>query len=130
MSDQAEIPEEVKIFLVESYENLERMEQDLIALERAPNDKETLNRVFRVVHTVKGNSGFLGFKQLETVCHRGEAVLDALRAGRIALTPDLTSTLLELIDHLRQSFGEIEQLGTEGATNAKVIIEKFAQVKL
>ncbi|MCB0333119.1 MAG: Hpt domain-containing protein, partial [Bdellovibrionales bacterium] len=60
-----EIPEEVKIFLVEAYENLDQVEQDLVDLEKAPTDGELINSVFRAIHTIKGNSGFLAFNKLE-----------------------------------------------------------------
>jgi len=58
MSEDAEI---VKEFLVESYENLDRLDQDLIALEKDPADRERLASIFRTIHTIKGTSGFLAF---------------------------------------------------------------------
>jgi len=54
----------VKEFLVESYENIDRLDRDLIALEKDGNSKETLGSIFRTIHTLKGTSGFLGFGEL------------------------------------------------------------------
>lgn len=57
----AQDPALVKEFLVESEELLQRMEQDMVALESTPSDADLLNRIFRALHTIKGTSGFLGF---------------------------------------------------------------------
>jgi two-component system chemotaxis sensor kinase CheA len=59
-------------FLVESYENLDRLERDLVALESDPSNVATLSSIFRNVHTIKGTCGFLGFNNLEKVAHVGE----------------------------------------------------------
>lgn len=84
MSD-AEI---IKEFLVESYENLDRLDQDLIALEKDPTNRETLASIFRTIHTIKGTSGFLAFNQLEALTHHGESLLAGLRDGQLVLTPE------------------------------------------
>jgi two-component system chemotaxis sensor kinase CheA len=62
MNDSDDI---VKEFLVESYENLDRLDRDLITLEKNPNDREVLGSTFRTIHTIKGTSGFLAFDQLD-----------------------------------------------------------------
>ena len=71
MSD-AEI---VKDFLVESYENLDRLDRDLVELEKNPQDRDALAGVFRTIHTIKGTCGFLGYGKLEKVAHVGENLL-------------------------------------------------------
>lgn len=82
MSDLDDI---VKEFLVESYENLDRLDRDLVALEKNPDDGEILKSIFRTIHTIKGTSGFLAFNQLGAVAHAGENLLvvagRATRAG-------------------------------------------------
>jgi two-component system, chemotaxis family, sensor kinase CheA len=69
----------VKDFLVESYENLDRLDRELVGLEKNPKDKEALAGVFRTIHTIKGTCGFLGFNKLEKVAHVGENLLTRLR---------------------------------------------------
>src|SRR5436190_18734031 len=87
---QSEFPmnEIVREFLLETHENLAQLDVDLVTLERDPAERETLARVFRTVHTVKGSAGFLGFARLEAVTHAGESLLSRLRAGRLACTPE------------------------------------------
>ena len=73
----------VQEFLVESHENLDQLDQDLLALERDPNSRELLSSIFRTLHTIKGTSGFLALHTLERVAHAGESLLSKLRDGEI-----------------------------------------------
>src|SRR3954469_7332103 len=116
MSDDETI---IKEFLIESYENLDRLDQDLIALEKDPKDRETLASVFRTIHTIKGTSGFLAFNQLEAVTHVGENLLSRLRDGLLTLRPDITTALLSMVDAVRQMLGSIEASGGEGERDDK-----------
>src|SRR5215469_5407024 len=98
MSDDDAI---IKEFLIESYENLDRLDQDLVVLEKAPGYRETLASIFRTIHTIKGTSGFLAFNRLEALTHVGESLLSRLRDGMLALTPEITSALLAMVDAVR-----------------------------
>ncbi|HEX5483261.1 MAG TPA: Hpt domain-containing protein, partial [Terriglobia bacterium] len=111
MSDQDEI---VKEFLVESTENLDRLDQDLVELEKDPASQEILSSIFRAVHTIKGTTGFLGFPKLESVAHAGENLLSRLRDRKLLLTPEITSGLLAMVDALREMLASIEASGSDG----------------
>jgi two-component system chemotaxis sensor kinase CheA len=104
----------IREFLVESYENLDRLDQDLIVLEADPASRQTLASVFRTIHTIKGTCGFLGFSRLEAVTHSGENLLSRLRDGRLALTPEIISALLALVDAVREILSHIESTNLEG----------------
>src|SRR5690242_4727962 len=65
----------IQEFLVESHENLDQLDRDLVALEEQPQSRELVSRIFRTIHTIKGTSGFLAFANLETVTHAGESLL-------------------------------------------------------
>ncbi len=103
-----------KEFLAEGMDGLDRMERCLTELEQQPGDREMLDDIFRAVHTIKGSTGFLGFKRLELLAHAGESLLDSLREGRIKATPEVISGLLQLLDVLRQILKLIELTGGEG----------------
>lgn len=111
MSEQDEIVNE---FLIESLENLDRLDQELVSLENDPENKNILNSIFRTAHTIKGTCGFLEFHKLETLAHKGENLLDSLRSGRLQLTQEITSALLALFDAVRRMLQCIEQTRTEG----------------
>ena len=100
MSDDG-MDEIVEEFLVESHENLDQLDRDLVALERSPASRELLGSIFRTIHTIKGTSGFLGFGRLEKLTHVGENLLSKLRDGACNSTPERTSALLEMVDAVR-----------------------------
>ena len=104
----------VEEFLVESHENLDQLDSDLVALEQDPNSRERLSSIFRTIHTIKGTSGFLAFNRLEEVTHVGENMLSRLRDGELELTPTRTSVLLQMVDTVRALLTSIEASGGEG----------------
>ena len=104
----------VQDFLVESYENLDRLDRDLVGLEKNPHDREALAGVFRTIHTIKGTCGFLGFNKLEKVAHVGENLLTRLRDGQLTLNPERTTALLGMVDAVRQMLKEIQSSGQDG----------------
>lgn len=98
-------------FLVESNELLEGIDQDIIALESAPQNDELLNRIFRALHTIKGTSGFLGFEPIVRLAHRAEDVLNLLRHGEIILSRPVIDVLLASRDHLGRMLADVKDGG-------------------
>ena len=119
----------VQEFLVESHENLDQLDRDLVALEQEPDSRPLLASVFRTIHTIKGTSGFLAFNQLEKVTHAGEGLLSILRDGKLKLDPDITSTLLRMVDAVRGLLREIEATGVEGNADHTELIAELMAVK-
>jgi two-component system, chemotaxis family, sensor kinase CheA len=106
--------ETIREFLVESHENLSRLDQDLVALEKHPDDRDLLGSIFRTIHTIKGACGFLAFSALEAITHQAETLLSQLRDGKRDLTPALVSLILETVDATRKVLAAIEISGKEG----------------
>ena len=125
MSDHADL---VKEFLVESYENLDRLDRDLVELERDPSNVERLGSIFRTIHTLKGTVGFLGFGRLEAVSHVGENLLSRMRDQELILDVDITSGLLRMLDTLRQILRSIEDTGQEGEGDDSAVIAELARL--
>ena len=119
----------VKDFLVESYENLDRLDRDLVGLEKNPHDRDALAGVFRTIHTIKGTCGFLGFPQLEKVAHVGENLLTRLRDGQLTLNPELTTALLGMVDAVRQMLGSIDASGGEGERDDTKLIATLTRLQ-
>lgn len=113
MEDQ----EVIKEFLIESSENLSRLDRELVELERNTGEPELLAGVFRTFHTIKGTCGFLGFTRLERVAHQAENVLCRLRSLELELTPQLISLILRAVDAMRVHLASIEAGGKEAETN-------------
>ncbi len=109
-----DVDEIVREFLVESYENLDQLDRDLVALESSPGERGLLSSVFRTIHTIKGTSGFLAFERLERLAHAGENLLAELRDGRREMDGPTTDVLLAVVDRVRDILRAIEATGGEG----------------
>jgi two-component system chemotaxis sensor kinase CheA len=116
-------------FLIESQEGLDRMEQCLTDLETRPQDAALLGEIFRSVHTIKGTTGFLGFKRLETLAHAGENLLGLLRDGKLAANRPLITGLLHLLDGLRAILKSIETMASEGEGEDSALIEQLVALQ-
>ena len=104
----------IKEFLVESTENLDHVDRDLLTLEKDPRNADALGSVFRTIHTIKGTCGFLGFRTLESVAHVGESLLSRVRDGGLSFTPEIATGLLAMVDAVRQILATIERTGGDG----------------
>ena len=89
------------IFLEELAELIQEIESDLLHLETTPEDRTLVDRLFRNLHTIKGGAGVAGMEPLARYTHAVENMLDMLRTGRLALSQDLASLLLETVDCLK-----------------------------
>jgi two-component system chemotaxis sensor kinase CheA len=102
------VNEIVREFLLETNENLAQLDLDLVTLEKEPGERETLARVFRTLHTVKGTAGFLGLAKLQAVAHSGENLLGRLRAGELTFGPGIATALLGVVDAVRRVLTALE----------------------
>ncbi|MXG92179.1 chemotaxis protein CheW [Nocardioides flavescens] len=123
-----EMDEIVQEFLVESHENLDQLDRDLVALEQQPDSRDLLASIFRTIHTIKGTSGFLAFGQLESVTHVGENLLARLRDGKMRMTPETTDVLLAMVDTVRELLAAIEADGTEGDVDVTAVVARVTAV--
>ncbi|MGC2401173.1 MAG: chemotaxis protein CheW [Acidobacteriaceae bacterium] len=117
--------ETIHEFLVESHENLSRLDQDLVELEKHPQDRDLLSSIFRTIHTIKGACGFLAFSVLEAITHQAETLLSQLRNGERDLTPALVSLILETVDATRKVLAAIETSGKEGDERFEDLTERL-----
>lgn len=123
----SEMDELVSEFLVESYENLDRLDQDLLVLEQDA-DEATLASIFRTVHTIKGTCGFLGFGRLEALAHVAENLLGKLRDGELELTAPMSTALLATGDALREALDVIQTTGEEGTDDHTDLVETLTDM--
>ena len=117
--------EVIREFLVESHENLSRLDQELVELEKHPKDAELLASIFRTFHTIKGTCGFLAFSILEKITHQAESLLSQLRDGQRELEPSLVSLILETVDATRRVLSSIETDGNEGQNQFEELTERL-----
>ncbi|MGQ3058522.1 MAG: Hpt domain-containing protein, partial [Nevskia sp.] len=94
-------------FLTEAGELLDRLGEQLVELERNPQDRELLNAVFRAFHTVKGGAGFLALTHMVELCHIAEEVFGVVRAGGRPMTPELMDATMQSLDQLVSMMAEV-----------------------
>lgn len=116
-------------FLIESQEGLDRMESCLTKLEARPHDATLISDIFRSVHTIKGTTGFLGFRRLEKLAHAGENLLCVLRDGKLTADPPLITGLLHLLDGLRAILKSIEDDASEGNDEDADLIAELGRLQ-
>lgn len=119
----------LKEFLIESYENLDRLDRDLVVLEKDPRAKDTLDSIFRTIHTLKGSAGFLGFGKLEAVSHMAENLLSKMRDGVFIINPEIAGALLSTVDVVRQMLAEIEATGSPEDRDHSQLIALLEKLK-
>lgn len=95
-------------FLVEAGEIIEQLDEQLVQIEKAPDDKDLLNSIFRGFHTVKGGAGFLGLNELVDICHAAENVFDMLRNGKITLNAASMDAVLQAYDEITRLFTAVQ----------------------
>tara|TARA_R110000868_G_scaffold262401_1_gene520914 strand:- start:75386 stop:77509 length:2124 start_codon:yes stop_codon:yes gene_type:complete len=125
MDDMQEIMDD---FFAEADESLDELEQDLIKLETACDvgdfDSDLVDRIFRVLHTLKGGAGFLGLEYMAKLSHAGENLLDEVRGGKVEVSTRVMDALLKTNDLLKELL-DLEKSGGDASTvfTADVIIE-------
>jgi len=118
----------IQEFLIEGGELLDQLDRDFVELEKTPDSKELLARIFRAIHTLKGTGGALGLKTVESVNHHGENILARLREGKLGLSAEITSALLAMIDVTRQLFASLERTGEEGELECTTVVRSLVAI--
>jgi len=112
-----EMDDILKAFIAESTENLEKLDNDLVALEKEP-DESTLHihlaKIFRAVHTIKGSCGWLRLNTLEAIAHEGEELLVSLREEQVKISTEIVNSLLKMFDAIRTILHNLATTGEEG----------------
>jgi two-component system chemotaxis sensor kinase CheA len=125
-----EFAEEIRDFLIESNENLANLDQEIVELEKNPKDEKLIASVFRTIHTIKGTSGFFGFKILGSITHVAENILGQVREKQRDLTPELVSLVLATVDAVRAVLVHVESRGDEGIDIYEGLRQRLEQAYL
>jgi two-component system chemotaxis sensor kinase CheA len=94
-------------FLTESQELIERVSEQMLSLERHPEDRDLLNAIFRGFHTIKGSAGFFDLQPVVALAHAAEDIFGLLREGKRSLTPEMLDAVLETLDTLRSMLDQV-----------------------
>ncbi len=115
----------IQDFVAETREGIEALDCKLVTFEQYPDDPALLGDIFRLIHTIKGTSGFLGLGRLQTVAHAAENVLGAFRDGTLSVSGDAVSAILQAVDVVRLVIDGIASNGAEPAGDDSVLIGRL-----
>jgi len=123
-----EFQEILQDFLVEAFELVEKLDEDLVELESNPDDLELLNGIFRVAHTVKGASSFLNFDVLTHLTHHMEDVLNRARHGELSITPDIMDVILESVDLMKALLEKIRDTSSDDGIDVSACVSRLDKI--
>ncbi len=118
------------VFVDETREAIQQMNDILLKIEQDMEDMESINELFRILHTLKGMSGTMEFNSMMTLCHRMENVLDMVRNGEIKLNEDIVDRLFKGADIIEQMLNKIIDEGTDELEDVDVegLISEFEEI--
>ncbi|HKP98363.1 MAG TPA: chemotaxis protein CheW [Fibrobacteria bacterium] len=118
-----------KEFIAEAKEGMDMLDQDLLVLEKETANPEIISGIFRVVHSIKGGCGFMGFEKLESLAHAGENLLSHMRDGTLLPAKEVISCLFKLSDAIRAIILSIESGHSEGDADLEPLIRELSSFK-
>ena len=117
----------MNMFLEESMDNLQILNESLLELEKNPNDVDKVNEIFRVAHTIKGMAATMGFTDIAELTHKMEDVLSKFRDGQLNVTQEVVTVLFDCLDTLERMVSNIEE-GTDSSVDIEPIIKSLHNI--
>jgi len=118
----------LEIFIDESKEHLQEMNQILLELENQPDNLELLDAIFRIAHTIKGMAGTMGYTRITNLTHKMESVMHEIRSGDVDVKEEIVDILFECFDALEEYVENLIRTGEEGSLDTDNLIKKLASV--
>lgn len=117
----------MNMFLEESMDNLQTLNESLLELEKNPNDVDKINEIFRVAHTIKGMAATMGVNDIAELTHKMEDVLSKFRDGQLNVTQEVVTVLFDCLDTLERMVSNIED-GTDSNIDIDAIIKSLHNI--
>ena len=120
-----DVSQYLEIFIDESEEHLQTLSDCIMVLEKEPDNKDTINEVFRAAHSLKGMAGTMGFKRMQHLTHDMENVFQEVRSDRVKVTSGMIDLLFKCLDALEGYLDNIKSTSDEGDEDNEVIIKEL-----
>ena len=118
-----DVSQYLEIFIDESNEHLQSLSDQLMILEKEPENSDTINEIFRAAHSLKGMAGTMGYKRMQNLTHDMENVFSEVRNGNIKVTSDMCDVLFQCLDALENYVSNIQNTQDEGTDDNEPIIK-------
>ena len=122
-----DVSQYLEIFVEETKEHLQSLNDNILVLENEPENKDTINEIFRSAHSLKGMAGTMGYKRMQTLTHDMENVFSEIRNDKLKVTSDLVDILFQCLDALEAYLDNIINTQDEGTDDNEPIIKAAPQ---
>ncbi len=123
-----DVSQYLEIFIDETKEHLQSLNEQLLILETEPDNAETINEIFRAAHSLKGMAGTMGYKRMQRLTHDMENVFSEIRNGKMKVTADLVDVLFKGLDALEAYLSNIQESADEGSEDYENIINQLNNI--
>jgi len=120
-----DVSQYLEIFIDETKEHLQSLNEQLLILEKEPENEGTINEIFRAAHTLKGMSGTMGYKRMQNLTHNMENIFSEIRNGKMSVTATIVDLLFKGLDALENYLSNISTTGDEGTEEYTEIISQL-----
>lgn len=123
-----DVSQYLEIFIDETKEHLQSLNEQLLILEKEPDNNETINEIFRAAHSLKGMAGTMGYKKMQRLTHDMENVFSEIRAGKMTVKAELVDVLFRGLDALESYLDNIINTADEGSEEYEEIINSLNRI--
>ena len=120
-----DVSQYLEIFIDETNEHLQSLNEQLLIIEKEPENTDTINEIFRAAHSLKGMAGTMGYKRMQKLTHQMENVFSEIRNGKMKVTPNLVDVLFQCLDALESYLEIIQETGDEGDNDNEAILNQL-----
>lgn len=120
-----DVSQYLEIFIDETKEHLQNLSEQLLVIEKEPENTDTINEIFRAAHSLKGMAGTMGYKRMQKLTHQMENVFSEIRNGKMTVKPNLVDVLFQCLDALESYLDIITESGDEGDNDNEPILNQL-----
>lgn len=123
-----DVSQYLEIFIDETKEHLQSLNEQLLIIEKEPENTDTINEIFRAAHSLKGMAGTMGYKRMQKLTHQMENVFSEIRNGKMKVNANLVDVLFQCLDALEEYLDNIQEAADEGTNDNEPILKELEAI--
>ncbi|MDE6253693.1 MAG: chemotaxis protein CheA [Lachnospiraceae bacterium] len=123
-----DVSQYLEIFIDETKEHLQSLNEQLLIIEKEPENTDTINEIFRAAHSLKGMAGTMGYKRMQKLTHQMENVFSEIRNGKMKVDANLVDVLFQCLDALEEYLDCIQESADEGTNDNEPILKQLEAI--
>ena len=123
-----DVSQYLEIFIDETKEHLQNLNEQLLILEREPDNTDTINEIFRAAHSLKGMAGTMGYKRMQRLTHDMENVFSEIRNGKLNVNADMVDIVFKCLDAIEEYLSNIVESSDEGDNDKVYYLSQTGEI--